>query len=128
MNERTNKFFRHFSTNLPRVFVQPAIGWEAGEYHSYRQPLLKMAVEVKREWVGSMFDKVTAAAVRMAKRWVVPLSGILEMGVDHTVEVAEYLVSEQELDSHRENFVDKTIGEYTIAAVAVQVADIHYAS
>jgi hypothetical protein len=50
------------------------------------------------------------------------------MGVDHMVEVGEYLVSEQELDSHRENFVDKTIGEYTIAAVAVQVADIHYVS
>jgi len=78
-----------------------------------------------------MLDKVTAAAVRTAKRWVVPLPGILEMGFDHMVEVGEDLVSEQGFDSHKQNLlgkIDKTIGENTIAAVAVQVADIHHVS
>jgi hypothetical protein len=71
-----------------------------------------------------MLDKVTAAAVRTAKRWIVPLPGILEMGVDHMVEVGEDLVSEQGLDPHKQNHlgkIDKTIGRNTIAAVAVQV-------
>ena len=71
-----------------------------------------------------MLDKVTAAAVRTAKRWIVPLPGILEMGVDHMVEVGEDLVSEQGLDSHKQNHlgkIDKTVGRNTIAAVAVQV-------